>query len=69
MFLQSQANTSEVMLIDHVVMSLLLMFSPEANWAQNAVAYFVKGLLIGLKSPEQALQRISLVAWTEGLNN
>lgn len=69
MSLQSQANTSEVMLIDQVVMSLPLMFSPEANWAWNAVAYFVKGFLIGLKSPEQAPLRVSLIAWTEGLNN
>lgn len=69
MSLQSQANASEVLLIDHAVMSLPLMFSPEANWAWNAVAYFVKGFLIGLKSPEQAPLRVSLIDWTEALNN
>lgn len=31
MSLQSQTNISEVMLIDYVVMSLPLMFSPEAE--------------------------------------
>lgn len=68
MALQSWANISEVMLIDHVVISLSLMFSPEANWAWNAVAYFVKGFLIGLKSPEQAALRVSRIAWMEGIN-
>ena len=66
MSLQSQANTSEVMLIDHVVISLPLMFSPEANWAWNAVTYFVKSFLIALKSPEQTPWRVALIAWTEG---
>lgn len=68
MALKSWANISEIMLIDHVVMSLSLMFSPEANWAWNAVAYFVKGFLIGLKPSEQAALRVSRIAWMKCIN-
>lgn len=68
MALKSWANISEIMLIDHVVMSLSLMFSPEANWAWNAVAYFVKGFLIGLKPSEQAALRVSRIAGMKRIN-